>query len=381
MPLTSVPLIVLAFLGTAAVVAGTVWVWRRSWRLRFLPRTVGLLLIEASLLISVGLVVNREEGFYPTWDSLVATDSGEAAAPTYHTVAGSLDQQLAALPDARSGNPQALPWQPEGWSRWRLAAAPTLVVPAGYLQHPQWHYSVILVLADAAPGWPAAGQDAAALRLAAYANHDVVAFLTTTPGTTVQALTTEVPDRLSRDLRVTGHRWAVVTSSADAPLVRQVVVAAPAQYPAVATVPSSRPAAAATQRAAPPASKKVSSARTKTAASRPAAKPKPAAARGTPAGVVLRQAAAVVGGGSVGDLSVPAGIATFISRSNTVVTALAAAVGWAATQTPPPLAASSPPIRYLPVPRPHPSSSSEPGVVPSASTGKETRHGSGQRRH
>lgn len=371
MPLTSVPLMVLAFLVTASVVAGTAWVWGRSWRLRFLPRTVGLLLIEASLLISVGLVVNREEGFYPTWDSLVASDSGDAAAPAYHTVAGSLDQQLAALPGARGGNPQALPWQPKGWSRWRLAAAPTLVVPAGYLQHPQWHYSVILVLADAAPGWPAAGQDPAVLRLAADASQDVVVFMTTTPGTTVQTLTTEVPDRLSRDLRVTGHRWAVVTSSADAPLARQTVIAAPAQYPAVATVSNTSKAVAPTRRAAAPAAKKLSSARTRTAA----------VARGMPAGVVLRQAAAVVGGGSVGELSVPAGIATFISRSNTVVTALAAAVGWAATQTPPPLAASSPPIRYLPVPRPHPSSSSGPAVAPSASTGRETRHGSGQRRH
>jgi hypothetical protein len=381
MPLTSVLLIALAFLGTAVVVAGTVWVWGRSWRLRLLPRMVGVLLIEALLLFSVGLVVNREEGFYPTWEALVASDSGDAAAPAYHTVAGRLDQQLAALAGARSGKPQALPWQPAGWTGWRLAAAPTLVVPAGYLQHPQWRYSVVLVVANAGPGWPAAGQDSAALRLAAGASRDVVAFVTTTPGTSAQTLTTDLPDRLGHDLRVTGHRWAMVTSLADARLAQQAVVAAPAQYPAVVTVQGGQPSRPAPKKATPPATKKASSAGAKKPPSRPATKSKPARARTTSADVIVRTAAAATVGGSVGYLGVPAGIATFISRSGAVATALAVAVAWAGSQTPPPLAASSPPVKYLPVKRPQPRPSSEPSRAANPPIGKEKAYGTGQRRH
>lgn len=380
MPLTSVLLIALAFLGTAIVVAGTVWVWGRPWRLRFLPRLVGVLLIEALLLISVGLVVNREEGFYPTWEALVASDSGGVAAPTYHTVAGKLDQQLAALADARSGKPQALPWQPPGWTGWRLAAAPTLVVPAGYLQHPQWRYSVVLVVADAGPGWPAAGQDSAAIRLAAGASRDVVAFLTTTPGTSAQTLTTDLPDRLDHDLRVTGHRWAMVTSPADTRLAQQAVVAAPAQYPAVVTVQGAQPSRPATEKRTPAPTRKPSSARAKKP-SQPATKSKPARARTTSTNVVIRTAAAATVGGSVGDLGVPAGIATFTSRSGAVATALAVAVAWAGSQTPPPLAASSPPVRYLPVNRPRPRASSAPSGAANPTIGKEKGYGTGQRRH
>ncbi|GAB1641364.1 hypothetical protein [Krasilnikovia sp. MM14-A1259] len=370
MPLTSLPLIVLAFLATAIVVAGTVWVWGRSWRLRFLLRTAGVLLIEALLLISVGLVVNREEDFYPTWDALVASDSGGSAAPVYHAVAGSLDQQLATLADARSGQPQALPWKPEGWTGWRLAAAPTLVVPAGYLRHPQWRYSVVLVVANAAPSWPAVGQDTTALRVAAGASSDVVVYVTTTPGTTAQTLTTSLPERLDHDLRVTGHRWAVVTASADAPLVRQAVVAAAAQYPAVATVYGDQPSPSATKKASSPGGRKPPS--------RPTAKSRPARARTTSTDVTVGTAAAATVGGRVGDKDVPAGIATFVSRSGSVPVALATAVTWAGGQTPPPLAASSPPVRFLPVTPPRSRASSGPSAAP---TGKDQGHGSGQRRH
>ncbi|WP_433796618.1 hypothetical protein [Actinoplanes sp. CA-252034] len=63
MPLTGIPLILVAGLGVILCAAGTVLAWRREWRPRQLVRPLGILPTEA-LLITVGLVVNRSELFY-----------------------------------------------------------------------------------------------------------------------------------------------------------------------------------------------------------------------------------------------------------------------------------------------------------------------------
>ncbi|GAA0587274.1 hypothetical protein GCM10010172_85480 [Paractinoplanes ferrugineus] len=341
MRLTGMPLIAMAVGSTVIVAFLTVLVWGRPWRLRLLLRPAGVLLTEASLLVSVGLVVNRHEDFYPTWDSLFST--GDVVAPTYATAAGGLDQELAARAAGRTDRPLSLPWQPTGWTDWHLASAPVLVVPAGYLQHPQWRYSVVLVVGSAGAGWPASWPEAPSVEVAAAAGRDVVVYLSTTSGTEIQTLAAGVPVGLHHDLRVTDHRWALVGSPADTRLVRQVSAAAPGQFPAVASVRAEVP-------------------------------PVPH------------------------DVVVPAGVATFTVRPGVepagVLRAVRAAVGWAAGQTPPPLAASSPPVKSLPVHRrPKPGASSGPpgapvppgtpgragaGAPAGAPSGKEKPHGPGQ---
>src|SRR3954470_8722235 len=110
MSLTGVPLFVCAFLATAAALAGTILAWNRWRRLRFLLRPFGVLLTEALLVVSVGLVVNRSEEFYPTWASL--GQSTKATGTTYVVQAGGLDAWLRGQSTDVSDQGSAFPWQP-----------------------------------------------------------------------------------------------------------------------------------------------------------------------------------------------------------------------------------------------------------------------------
>lgn len=326
MALTGRPLIVLAVLGTLAVLAATVLSWRWGRRRRFLLRPFGVLLTEAMLLLTVGLIVNRAEQFYPTWSAL--TQHARTSGTTFAVPPGGLDGQLRALAGPALDGSVTLTWQPGGSSGWHLAQAPTVVTPAGYLLHPGWRYPALLVLDDGTTGWTPAAETAAA-RGATATDPAVVVFARTTAATTVDTLTTTLPGALGHDLRVTGRRWALVAAPGDAALARRVVTAAPARYPAVALI----------TRAGPPRAAKITA-------------------------VALRPAA---------DPPLPAGIDV------TTTSALPAALAWACRQTPPPLAPSAPPTRYLPPhPRPHRSG------APSASSAPNPHGGShvpGQRRH
>lgn len=327
MPLTGWPLIALAMSGSVSAVAATVWVWNRGRPLRFALRTAGVLLTEALVLLSAGLVVNRSEQFYPSWAALF--DAGDTGIPAYQTVAGRLDGQLADQAGRSEDGPRLLPWQPAGWDGWRLARAPTVAIPAGYLRHPQWRYSVVLVVTEPAAGWPGP----AGMTVAAGVSRDVLVFVTTTARTPVEALASGLPGDLRHDLRVTAHRWALVTSPAEAGLARRAVLAAPAQYPAVATVQAALlpaiPAPALADRVPPD---------------------------GPPAG-----------NGRDDTAGLPAGIESRTVGAGAALAALCTAVRWSAAQTPPPLAASSPPVGSLPLPRSQPSRAR---TVP----GRETPH-------
>jgi hypothetical protein len=223
------------------------------------------------VLLSVGLVVNRSEQFYPTWTALLHPPS--VIGTTYAVEPGHLDRSL----QARGGAPFG--WRPTGWTGWHLAGAPTVVTPAAYLSHPAWRYSVLLVLDNGSGRWTTATEAAAARAAGA----TITVFARTTPATTARTLATALPAALSRDLRATERRWALVASAADARLARQTVVAAPARFPAIAVI----------RGAVPP----------------------------LPGGITVDRA----------------------------VAGLAAALTWAGDQTPPPLAASTPPVTHLPV--------------------------------
>ncbi|GIE76493.1 hypothetical protein Aph02nite_24430 [Actinoplanes philippinensis] len=286
MSLTGIPLILVVVLGVAVGAAVTVLAWRREWRPRLLVRPAGILLTEALLLVAVGLIVNRSELFYSSWGDLLQQTDTPAAMPVVR--AGALDDWLRS----RAAGDHTFAWRPAGWDGWGLAAAPTVVVPPGYLEHPDRRYSVVVVVGD---GWtgPPVGAD-----------QTVVVVARTTAATTAATLTAAIPAQLSHDLRVTARHWALVSPASAIGLAGRAAAAA-GQYPAIAVV-----------RDGPP----------------------PAGSRRPVTATPVTDVAAVPVGVTVGHSD-----------------GLAAAVAWAALQTPPPLAAAEPPVAWIPVHhhRPH----------------------------
>jgi hypothetical protein len=248
----------------------TVWFWSRGGRARYVVRPAGILLTEALLLLTVGLVVNRSEQFYPDWAALTTTQK-DPEAVAYQTAAGDLDTWLATT------HQLTFIWQPPEWREWNLAAAPTVTVPVGYLEHPAWRYPVVLTTV---PGQPVA-VDAIAV------------YVVTRSATSGRTLGAVLPAALARELRVTAHRWAFVVPGADLARASAAAAAQSGRYPVIACV--GRP--------------------------------------GRP-------------------IPLPAGV---LSTSFEDVTA---AVGWAVSQLPPPLAGAAPPVTSLPV---QPKASASPG--------------------
>jgi hypothetical protein len=200
MRLTGAPLILLVGLATAATGTGTVLLWRR----RLLPlRVAGILLAEVLVVAGVGLVVNRAERFYPSWQALRG-DTGTTTT-TAATPSGLLDGRFAGASE--------IVWRPSAESRWKLAGPPRIVVPAGYRARAHDTFPVVLALVPAAR--PALAE---ARRL-----HDAVTVvLVPTRGTTAAALRT-LPDGLRRDVRVTTGGWDVVSTGRTATLAAALV--------------------------------------------------------------------------------------------------------------------------------------------------------------
>jgi hypothetical protein len=220
MGLTSNALIVLAIVATVAAAVLLVVVWRRPSIARrggvraVLARSGTLLLCEALLLLSVGLVLNRQLDLYPTWESLL----GETAANSgTSTITKGLTGWLGtkAADGARDG--LLFPWRPNGEAAWHLATAPLAFVPAAYFQQTTANFPVVVVVAPsgatAAQGtWD--GSDVA--RLVQKDRPVVVVFVRTDrPNATL--LGTTLPAALDHDLRVSAHGWAIVGVGGAAP--------------------------------------------------------------------------------------------------------------------------------------------------------------------
>jgi len=248
---TGVPLILLVAFGMLAVVAATALVWDRFGRVRHVLRATGVLLAEVLLLITGGLVVNRSEQFYPTWDALLDTKGTDETAvtntddKTYRSTPGELDRTIAARAGHQAGAAQTFPWQSADWHGWGLAAAPTVITPPGYLLHPAWSYSAVVVLGR----WTAAEMASAARRATATGISAVVVFVTTTAATTARQIATALPGQLDRDLRVTTHRWAIVAAGPDTALAEGAVGDAALRYPSIAVDRATAPPAGVTSAA------------------------------------------------------------------------------------------------------------------------------------
>ncbi|MDT4992047.1 MAG: hypothetical protein QOH97_1939, partial [Actinoplanes sp.] len=182
MSLTGLPLIFLAAFGTLAAVAVTMRLWNRFGRVRYLLRATGVLLAEVLLLSTIGLAANRSEQFYPTWGTLLDSNAPDGTTlsttngTTYRSTPGDLDHELAVRADGRTGAAQIFSWQTADWRRWGLATAPAVFMPPGYLLHPTWAYSAVVVIGAGAADWTTAQEQSAVRRAIATGVSAVVVF-------------------------------------------------------------------------------------------------------------------------------------------------------------------------------------------------------------
>jgi hypothetical protein len=234
MSLTGVPLLVVTAALTLATAAATVRRWRHAGRANPVIRVLGLLMTEALVAASIGLAVNRSQQFYPSWDALMNRAAPVGAVERY--TPGHLDGWLRARLGSDDTRPTVFPWHPPGWATWGLTEAPTVVVPAGYLQHPSWRYPVVVVTSGPHDGWTSTAPSFTTPMVGSAAGPAVLVLARTTRPASVASFAAAMDGALTRDLRVTGHSWAMVTSSANAGTACEAVRRQPGRYPALAVV-------------------------------------------------------------------------------------------------------------------------------------------------
>jgi hypothetical protein len=224
MKLTGYPLIITIALLALLVIAGTVLLWSRFGRWRLLTRSAGVVLAEALVVAAIGLVVNRSEDFYPSWQALRGdTGTTESTAPP---PSGRLDATLA-------GGQSTLSWRPEALASWHLAAVPTVVLPPGYRDRPSATYPVVLVLAGGATD-----ADLKAAMRASQHNDGVVTVIARPTAETRAAAFGRMVAALGGDVRVTGYGWALVARARDSALAAELVDGVPGQFVAEAVIGS-----------------------------------------------------------------------------------------------------------------------------------------------
>ncbi|WP_433304741.1 hypothetical protein ACQP2F_16070 [Actinoplanes sp. CA-030573] len=183
MNLTGLRLILTTGLLGLLAVTVTIRFWRIAGRKRVPLRIVGLLMIEVFLVAVVGLVFNRHENFYPSWQAL--TDSGKVVTVP-SAVPGRLDGALNLV--------GSVMWSPPGVADWRLATSPMLIAPPEYSQHRNRTFPVIVVLATTVGA-------AEAPRIAAATPGALTVVLEPTRATIAASLQA-LPALLARDARV-----------------------------------------------------------------------------------------------------------------------------------------------------------------------------------
>ncbi|UQU67761.1 hypothetical protein COUCH_16430 [Couchioplanes caeruleus] len=185
MRLTGFPLILLAGGAAVGTVALTVRMWPRGGRWRPLTRTVTSVCAELLVVLTVGLVVNRYQSFYPSWQALSGGDTRQV------TVGGPV-MTGQEVPDFRTAA-----------GRWHLRAAPRISVPADYPARPGVTFPLLVVLHAPA--------DAQAVHAAAARTPDVVGVAVAPTAATSPADVRSLLDEVRRSVRVSDHGWAVVT--------------------------------------------------------------------------------------------------------------------------------------------------------------------------
>ncbi|WP_026212715.1 hypothetical protein [Longispora albida] len=244
MSLTATSTLVAAFVLTAAVIVSTSLLWRR-WprRGRLVLRTLSLLLSQAMVLVSAGLVFNTSEQLYPTLETLISPPKKKQQPVVAEGVSsGGLDEWLKARSQQGSRAGLAFPWQPAGGGNWPLAEHPVVSLPPQYFSQVSSRFPVIVVVA--APGvTPAAGGWADARVTGRQADPAIVVFVRSKAAdqASVRLLGTELPVELTRDLRALTDRWSVVGVGKHAAGGLELVTRHPERYRAAAALLPSAP--------------------------------------------------------------------------------------------------------------------------------------------
>lgn len=193
MALTGLPLLAFAVMACLAVLYLTV----RHWSRGVAVRVVGIVCVEALVLFTAGLVVNRAFGdLFPSWTALLHQDTVPAP-PAGAAVPGGLDGWL------RGRDGRTFAWTPAGARYWPLTEPPTVVVPAGYLAAAAQRFPVVVVVSPDPPGPVPVPPTPAVLVWLRSARIDA------------NFLTRTLPAALEPDLRVSSRGWAAVGVGAD----------------------------------------------------------------------------------------------------------------------------------------------------------------------
>ncbi|GAA0538970.1 hypothetical protein GCM10010172_20200 [Paractinoplanes ferrugineus] len=250
MSLTGLPLILLTWVLAIVAVAATVRWWRLPGRRRVPVRVAGLVAIEVLVVAGVGLIVNRQDSFYPSW----------AALGGLHSVVTTSAASVGRL-DGKLDNHAAVTWSPPQAAAWHLAAPPQLLAPPDYAEHADRRFPIIVMLTSAgaahqsggaSPGAGASGRGGGASGGGAGEVGDprpvagvVVVVLRPTGATTGTALA-DLPAALGQDARVT-DRLAILVD----PAWMRVAKAWPGHPPVIAGHDATALAAAARELPAP----------------------------------------------------------------------------------------------------------------------------------
>ena len=208
MTLSGLPLLALVVVLTGAAAAATFLGWHRGGPVRIPLRLLTLVTTQALVVLTAGLIYNRAEQFYPSWQAL-AGQTGTTA------VAQGRDGRLdAAFTDGRVRS-----WQPPGSDAWQLSTPPTITVPDGYTGR-DLSFPVLLAV-----GGPASPVPSPAITV------------TIAPGPQTRDLP-GLPASLGADLRTTSHGWVLVVAAERTPLAASLITEFPGRFAAVAVVGS-----------------------------------------------------------------------------------------------------------------------------------------------
>jgi hypothetical protein len=280
--LTGAPLLVLTVIGAAAAVVLLVFVWRRPG-LRWVPARAGsIVLCEALVLMSVGLVANTQLDLYPSWTALLGGihAKGQVVDPS-----SALSKSLEGRQAEGARNGIVFAWHPAGVARWHLAGQPIAYVPPAYFRDPNtllpvivavapagatpaqsaWDDKTVAQLVQAPPpeqrnavivlvrigqGWPGTRPKATASHPAVVPHTGASApgthAATKRPSPTAAArppatagadtLSVALPTELQHDLRVTRHGWALIGVGSAASSALDVFAGDPGPFTAAAVV-------------------------------------------------------------------------------------------------------------------------------------------------
>lgn len=241
MGLTSTALIVLAIVATVAAAVLLVVVWRRpsiathGGVRAVLARSGTLLLCEALLLLSAGLVLNRQFDLYPTWASLLGqTGANSQTSTTTKGLTGWLESKAAD--GSRDG--LLFPWRPKGEAASNLATTPLAFVPAAYFQQTTASFPVVVVVAPSGATAAQGAWDGSDVARLLHKDRPVVVVFVRTDRPNATLLGTTLPAALDQDLRVSAHGWAIVGAGDAAPAAVAAVGRNADRYGIVAAVTS-----------------------------------------------------------------------------------------------------------------------------------------------